>query len=65
MIKMGKRYLTRVKGRDVTVTALWIEQSINSRHRGKWVCLNEETSRHLRRTRRQLRPLKEQPKEQP
>lgn len=56
-IEMGKRYTTQLSGKTVTVRAVEIEQSINSRHRGKWVCVNEATSRRLHRTARQLHPI--------
>lgn len=55
--EMGKQFITRNHGRDAVVTVIGVEQSINSRHRGKWVCRNEATGRTLHRTSRQLRPV--------
>lgn len=57
MIERGKRYTTQLSGKTVTVRAVEVEQSIDSRHRGKWVCVNEATGRRLHRTSRQLHGL--------
>lgn len=55
---MGNRFTTQLNGQTVTVLVEGAEQSINSKHRGKWVCLNEATGRRLHRSSRQLHPVK-------
>ena len=54
---MGNYFTTQSSGKTLTVKVIAIEQSINSRHRGKWVCVNEATGRRLHRTARQLHPI--------
>jgi hypothetical protein len=61
--RRGKRYLTRLQGRDVIVVAEEIEQRPYHRHRGKWVVRNEATGYPLHRSIRQLRAIIEEPEE--
>lgn len=56
---MGNYFHTQLKGQTVRVLVVELEQNFNSRHHGKWVCLNEATGRRLHRTRRQLHPIVE------
>lgn len=51
---MGNRFTTQLNGQTVTVVVVQIEQNMNHRHHGKWVCRNEATGRMLHRTSRQL-----------
>jgi hypothetical protein len=54
---MGNYFNTQLKGKTIVVKVVQIEQNINSRHRGKWVCLNEATGRHLHRSTLQLHSM--------
>lgn len=56
-IAQGERYHTQINGQTTVVRVIEAEQNIN-RDRRKWVCLNEATGRKLRRTSRQLRPIR-------
>jgi hypothetical protein len=54
---MGERCLTQLNGKTVKVTVVQIEQNINHRGYGKWLCVNDLTGRPLHRTARQLHPI--------